>query len=194
MLEKVITTFLEINKNDPVHYKKDFHEKMEIREVETDVYLNLILYAGVGLPWRWYNRLKWTSEEWVQYFSGQRVKSFIGFSGNRLVGFYELILQENNETEIKLFGIFPSFMGKGLGGLLLSHALKSSFDNGASRVWLHTCSSDSDAALANYLARGFRIFREEIKFEQVPEKEEILNLISEFYSRYIDLHSSTVDK
>jgi ribosomal protein S18 acetylase RimI-like enzyme len=194
MLEKITTTYLEITKNDPVNYKKDFQEKMEIREVETDVYLNLILYAGIGLPWRWYNRLRWAPEEWVQYFSGQRVKSFIGFAGNRLVGFYELILQENNETEIKLFGIFPSYIGKGLGGLLLSHALKSSFDYGASRVWLHTCSSDADTALGNYLARGFRIFREEMKFEQVPGKEEILNLITGFYGRYIDLHSSIIDK
>jgi len=31
---------------------------------------------------------------------------------------------------------------------------------GASRVWLHTCTLDHPSALANYKARGFRIFKE----------------------------------
>ena len=29
------------------------------------------------------------------------------------------------------------------------------------RVWLHTCTLDAKAALPNYLARGFRPFKEE---------------------------------
>jgi hypothetical protein len=39
--------------------------------------------------------------------------------------------------------------------------LKKSFDNKASKVWVHTCSLDHKFALANYLSRGFKIFKKE---------------------------------
>jgi hypothetical protein len=37
------------------------------------------------------------------------------------------------------------------------------------RVWLHTCSLDHPAALANYQARGFRIFDTVERLEEVPD-------------------------
>ena len=51
--------------------------------------------------------------------------------------------------------------GKGLGGLLLTEAIRRAWDFGASRVWVQTCTQDAPTALPNYLARGFRIFKEE---------------------------------
>jgi hypothetical protein len=35
------------------------------------------------------------------------------------------------------------------------------WDRGAERVWLHTCSLDSPAALPSYERRGFRRYHEE---------------------------------
>jgi hypothetical protein len=46
---------------------------MVIREVENDAYLNFMLFAGVGLNWRWYSRLGWSYKEWDEYFSRERV-------------------------------------------------------------------------------------------------------------------------
>ena len=40
---------------------------------------------------------------------------------------------------------------------------------GAQRVWVHTCSLDHPHALANYQARGFRIFRVEEQREALPD-------------------------
>ena len=45
-------------------------------------------------------------------------------------------------TEIAYFGILEEYFGKKCGGYLLSEAIKKLFDEGASRVWLHTCSLD----------------------------------------------------
>ena len=39
----------------------------------------------------------------------------------------------------------------------------------AARVWVHTCDLDHPAALPNYQARGFKIFRVESKLEQLPD-------------------------
>jgi hypothetical protein len=44
---------------------------------------------------------------------------------------------------------------------MLSAAAERAWSLGASRVWLHTCTLDSPAALPNDLARGFVKFREE---------------------------------
>jgi len=37
------------------------------------------------------------------------------------------------------------------------------------RVWLHTCTLDDPAALPNYVARGFRPFREERYEADLPD-------------------------
>ncbi len=190
MQENVKTFYLEILAVDQVLLKKGFSRKIQIREVENSAYLNFILFAGVGLPWRWYSRLKWTVAQWEEYFAAREVKTFLGFSGNKLIGYYELEFQEINNVELKFFGVLPAHIGEGLGGMLLSHAIKSALDNGAGRIWLHTCSNDSQAALGNYLSRGFRIYREEENVEFVPGKDELIEMVSGFFSDYFDLYGN----
>lgn len=186
MQENVKTFYLEILTVDQVLLKEGFSKKIQIREVENNAYLNFILFAGVGLPWRWYSRLKWSVAQWEEYFAAREVKTFMGFSGNKLVGYYELEFQKKNNVEIKFFGVLPAYIGEGFGGMLLSHAIKSAFDKGAGRIWLHTCSNDSQAALENYLSRGFKIYREEENVEFVPEKDELIEMVSSFFSDYFD--------
>ena len=48
----------------------------------------------------------------------------------------------------------PAFIGRGLGGYLLGEGIARAWAAGARRVWVHTCSLDGPAALANYEARG----------------------------------------
>ena len=44
---------------------------------------------------------------------------------------------------------------------MLSEAINKLFEDGNSRVWLHTCSLDHENAIKNYLARGMKIFKSE---------------------------------
>lgn len=124
--------------------------------------------------------------EWDRYFSSGRVKTYLGFDKTRLIGYFELEFQEKNAAEIKFFGLFPQYVGSGLGGMLLSHTVDIARANNVKRIWLHTCSNDSKSAKGNYLARGFRVYKEEENLEYIPDKREMLNYISEFYSAYID--------
>lgn len=186
MNTRVITTYLEIKDAAGFLPVAGFRERMEVRDVENDAYLSLVLFAGVGLPWRWYSRLKWTIPEWEEYFSGSRVKTFLGFHKSAIAGYYELEYDDSGSAEIKFFGLFPRFIGSGIGGILLSHAVHSAYSSGAGRVWLHTCSNDSGSALGNYLARGFRIFREEEGFEDVPGRDELAVMVSDFFRQYMD--------
>ena len=79
------------------------------------------------------------------------------------MGYFELIFHEKKrETEIAYFGILEEYIGKKLGGYLLSEAIKISFNTGSKRIWVHTCSLDHKNALQNYLSRGMKIFKSEI--------------------------------
>jgi hypothetical protein len=44
---------------------------------------------------------------------------------------------------------------------LLTVALETALAQRPGRVWVHTCSRDHPAALANYQARGMRVYRVE---------------------------------
>ena len=62
------------------------------------------------------------------------------------------------EVELAYFGLLPSFIGRGVGGALLTEAIRRAWALGPQRVWLHTCTLDHPAALPNYQKRGFRIY------------------------------------
>jgi GNAT superfamily N-acetyltransferase len=96
------------------------------------------LYAAVGASWSWRDRLAWVS-----------------------AGYFELRRSGDSEIELAYFGLMPSFIGRGLGGALLTRAVEEAWSLGARRVWLHTCTLDSPHALPNYRARGFRDYRTE---------------------------------
>ena len=80
---------------------------------------------------------------------------------NDLIGYYELEKHKNKECELINMGILSEYRSKGFGSLLLNHVIKNSYDNKAHKVWVHTCSLDHKFALANYLSRGFTIFKKE---------------------------------
>ena len=68
---------------------------------------------------------------------------------------------EKNEVEIAYLGLLEEYQNKKLGSFLLSEAIKNSFNERTQRVWVHTCSLDHKFALANYISRGFRVFKKE---------------------------------
>ena len=127
-----------------------------------DFQLNKFFYKNIGKKHKWVDRLAWSEEKWTNYLSSEKVKTFVLKYRDDLVGFFELIFHsENNETEIAYFGLLEEYQNKKLGSYLLSEAIKKSFEDNVSRVWVHTCSLDHQNALKNYLSRGMKIFKEE---------------------------------
>ena len=82
---------------------------------------------------------------------------------HEIAGFFEFIFhKEKLEIEIAYLGLLEEYIGKGLGGYLLSEAIKIAWTFKIHRTWVHTCSLDHKNALNNYLARGMSVFNSEI--------------------------------
>ncbi|HEY9449244.1 MAG TPA: GNAT family N-acetyltransferase [Gemmatimonadaceae bacterium] len=119
------------------------------------------LYTEVGQRYSWTDRAGWSDEQWRARLTEPGVSLWVLYGSGAPAGYCELRASADGSTEIAYLGLLPHFVGRGLGKLLLVSAVRRAWSDGASRVWLHTCSLDSPAALPNYLARGFRKFREE---------------------------------
>lgn len=136
------------------------------------------LYQSVGSSLNWTDRLSSTREQWKEVLDRPGSETWVIYQGGAPKGYFELVTEVcdgSSEVEIFYFGLIPEATGLGLGGVLLSEALTQAWSMAerwhalpeVSRVWLHTCSLDSPAALPNYLARGLKIYRTEIEDSQV---------------------------
>ena len=125
--------------------------------------LNKFFYKNIGKKHKWVDRLIWSEQQWIDYVSNEKVKTYVLKNRDDLVGYFELIFHPaDKEIEIAYFGILEEYQNKKLGSFLLSEAIKKSFEENINRVWLHTCSLDHKNALNNYIARGMKIFKSEI--------------------------------
>ena len=163
MTEKIFRNYLEIKSLEDF---KEVEAPSQYSFVELlnpkDFQLNKFFYKNVGKNHRWIDRLIWTDLNWIEYVSNKKLFTYVLKEKNEIAGYYELLFYENNkEAEIAYFGILEEYFGKKLGGYLLSEAIKNSFNQGAKRVWVHTCSLDHENALKDYLARGMKVFKTE---------------------------------
>ena len=124
--------------------------------------LNKFFYKNIGKNHRWVDRLAWIDNQWIDYVSDKKVKTYVLKHKNDLAGFFELIFHpKKKEAEIAYFGLLEEYQNKKLGSYLLCKAIEISFDNDINRTWVHTCTLDHKNALNNYLARGMKIFKSE---------------------------------
>ena len=164
MSKSVERNYLEISSLNQLNASKKKVQDFLIELLEPDNFqLNKFFYKNIGKKHRWVDRLIWSEQQWIDYVSNSKVKTYVLKKKDDLVGFFELIFHlENKEVEIAYFGILEEYQNKKLGSFLLSEAIKKSFNENINRVWLHTCSLDHKNALKNYLARGMKIYKSEI--------------------------------
>jgi GNAT superfamily N-acetyltransferase len=115
-------------------------------------------YTEVGRHHQWTDHAGRTDADWQAW--ADEVETWVATVDGRRAGYYELRSLDPSAVEIAYFGLLPHAQGRGLGGHLLTHALRRAFEL-APRAWVHTCTLDGPHALANYEARGLRPFRTE---------------------------------
>ena len=132
--------------------------------------LSRFLYSAVGGDWHWLDRLTWSYSEWLTYLRQPQIETWVGWVAGTPAGYFELNHQADTGVEIVYFGLLPQFIGRGLGGALLSSAIDQGWRHAPRRVWLHTCTLDHPKALANYQARGFRVYDTVQRPRELPEQ------------------------
>jgi GNAT superfamily N-acetyltransferase len=161
-MSEVTTFYLEMRSPDDLKVKEK-PTGLEVIEAEFKEYrFNRYLYQLVGQDWNWKDKLSLSDDEWKHYAENDNLRTWVAYNKGSIAGYYELQKQKNYNIEIAYFGLAPKFLGKGFGGYLLTHAIKSAWSWGnTKRVWVHTCTLDHDSALPNYQARGMKIYKTE---------------------------------
>ncbi len=161
-MESVTTYYLEMKSASSLN-KKPEPKGLSISECKIKQFqFNKFLYRFIGGPWQWVDKLSWPDDEWKQYVQSDNLRTWVAYFDGAIAGYYELSMQDQGNVEISYFGLAESFIGKGFGGYLLSHAIKSAWDwQGTRRVWVHTCTLDHPGALQNYVSRGMEIYKKE---------------------------------
>jgi GNAT superfamily N-acetyltransferase len=162
-VEPLITTYLEMRSLDQLRPKRA-DPRFQVREkTNRDWRFNRDLYLRVGEQWDWIDKRPWTDEQWEEYATVPELRTFAGYYDSVLSGYYELRCDREGGIEIAYFGLLPEWIGRGLGGALLTSAIERAWriEPNPSRVWVHTCNRDHPQALTNYRARGMVVYKVE---------------------------------
>jgi GNAT superfamily N-acetyltransferase len=164
MTDQMVTiTYLDITAASALRAAPEPRVAFSLARVEIPTpELNRFFYVAVGSPWAWRDRLEWDRSRWLQWVGRPELETWAAYVRGTPAGYFELE-RRGNEVEIAYFGLLAAFTGLGLGGALLTAAIRRAFDLGAARVWVHTCDLDHPHALANYVARGMRPYRTEVQ-------------------------------
>lgn len=166
---EVLRTYLELSRPEQLRSAPCPNPRARIERVEDcPPSFFRYLYTEVGRRYHWVDREGWSDQQHAARLADPNVSLYLLSVAGAPAGYFELERHDDGAVEVAYFGLLPEFLGKGLGKYLLSRAASEAFALGASRVWLHTCTLDDPAALPNYLARGFRKFREETYEAHLP--------------------------
>ena len=161
MPQSVVIYYLEMT--DPSQLRSSSGSAAEqlavTRVAVPDPERNRFFYRAVGAGWQWHDRLSWNLDRWREYVNRPELTTWIASVSGTPAGYFELEDQADSGVQIVYFGLVPQFIGRGLGRHLLAETIRRAWASGTSRVWVHTCSLDHPAALANYKARGFRVYK-----------------------------------
>ncbi|HEX9997979.1 MAG TPA: GNAT family N-acetyltransferase [Abditibacterium sp.] len=138
-------------------------KRPEIQVIQAQVpcpAFNRFLYKSVGEAWSWTDKLEWSKEQWSDYVCRPDLQTWVAYFSGTPAGYFELE-KHCESVEIAYFGLFPQFIGQGIGGHLLTCAVEQAWAMEVQRIWVHTCTLDHPSALSNYQARGFRVFKRE---------------------------------
>ena len=126
------------------------------------------LYNGVGAAFQWVDRNLMPDDVLLRIIGDEAVEIHVLHVDGRPAGFVEFDRRTPGQVELAYFGLFPDFIGKGLGKYFLSWAVAKAWSFAPRRVWVHTCDLDHEAALPNYLQAGFSTYDERLLEQVVP--------------------------
>ncbi len=153
--------YLRIDDPSQVEVKQPPHEAVSIiRAQNPTIEFYRFLYNSAGEEFLWGDRRRISDEELLPLITPETIHLMVLYEYGTPAGFFELDVESETESEIKYFAMLPGFLGRGLGGYLLSSAIRYSAELRKLPLILDTCSLDHESALENYRKRGFKVYNE----------------------------------
>lgn len=170
-----VVTYLEMRERPSL--ADSSQNTIRLRRVENpDLNWYRTLYRRVGAQWMWFSRLEMTDERLRSMLNRSTTELLLAETEGREIGIAELDRSQASDVEITFFALFPEAIGAGLGRAFMNALLDRAWSGSTERVWLHTCTLDSPAALPFYVKCGFRPYKRAI---EVADDPRILGILPE---------------
>ncbi|MBM2576432.1 GNAT family N-acetyltransferase [Jannaschia sp. Os4] len=127
----------------------------------------LDLFRAVGGPWLWASALFRDASEISDIIDDSRYETFMLRCGEGR-GILDLDFRTEGACELAYFGLTPDLAGRGLGKVLMAHAVRRAFRDGPLRFHVHTCTLDGPNALQFYRRMGFVATKREVEIMRDP--------------------------
>ena len=157
-MASLLTTYLEMNSRPERPVRALAPEHLALHCQQPSVAYYRFLYGQVGGPWSWVDRARLADEQLADILAEPGLELYVLHVNGHPAGYSELSRRQG-EVKLAYFGLFPSFIGRGLGRLWLDWTVDQAWRGECSRLWVHTCSLDHPNALPTYQKAGFAIYR-----------------------------------
>ena len=98
-----------------------------VKRRNRDWRFNRDLYFRVGEQWDWIDKRPWTDEQWKEYAAAAELCTFAGYYDDVSPVIMNCVGTADGGIEIAYFGLLPEFIGRGLGGALLTSAIEEAW-------------------------------------------------------------------
>lgn len=163
-----IVTMLEMTAPAPALPEKPGHGLALTRAETPDPARYRALFRRVGEPWLWFSRLTLDDATLSEVLGDPGTQLHILTREGEEVGLVELDFRQPDEVEVAFFGVVPDLVGSGAGSFMMNRALALAWAGRPRRVHVHTCTLDSQGAVAFYMRAGFRPYARFVELADDP--------------------------
>ncbi|MEO3997736.1 GNAT family N-acetyltransferase [Mesorhizobium sp. CAU 1732] len=116
----------------------------------------LALYSAIGAALQWDSRLRMPQDALAELLSQSSTHLHVLRQNDVAIGLAEFVEVGTPDVELVHFGLVSTAHGRGLGKFFLDQALRAIWLHAPARLWLHTDTNDSPAAIPLYTKAGFQ--------------------------------------
>ncbi|QIB36077.1 GNAT family N-acetyltransferase [Ancylobacter pratisalsi] len=169
-----IVTMLEMTARPPALPEKADHGLSLTRVEAPAPAWYRALFRRIGEPWLWFSRLRQSDAELGALLADPGTHVYVLTRGGDEIGLVELDFRQPGEVELAFFGVVPERVGSGAGSFMMNRALALAWASAPRRVHVHTCTLDSQGAVAFYMRAGFRPYERLIEVADDPRLSGLL--------------------
>jgi hypothetical protein len=170
----VVVTYLEMLKRAETP-DVPLPEGVTFRRITPDLGSYRDIFTRVGVwDWLWYGRIKMPDAELQAILDHPDVRFFTLTKNGRDEALMELDFRTPGECELAYFGLTAKLIGSGAGRHLMTQAITRAWDVGIGRFHVHTCTHDSQQALAFYIRSGFTPYKRAVDIDDDPRLTGVL--------------------